>query len=101
MELNKFAQELLEDKEDKVIEATKISAEELMPKLNEYKELLEATKETQALAQAKAAIKRKDPDGDAFIKNGKYVIKYNDMYRVYADIEELLKAAVEIQTSRN
>lgn len=41
MELKDFANELTEDKEDKIIEATKISVDELMPKLNEYKKTIE------------------------------------------------------------
>jgi len=45
MELKDFADELNEDKEDKTIEATKVSAEELMPKLNEYKKILEEDKD--------------------------------------------------------
>jgi len=45
MELKDFAVELQEDKEDKTIEVTKISVDELMPKLNEYKKILEEDKD--------------------------------------------------------
>lgn len=45
MELKDFATELTEDKEEKTIEATKISVDELMPKLNEYKKILEEDKD--------------------------------------------------------
>lgn len=41
MNLKDFASELNEDKEEKIIEATKPSVDELMPKLNEYKKTLE------------------------------------------------------------
>jgi hypothetical protein len=41
MDLKEFASELNEDKENKIIESTKPTIDELMPKLNEYKKTLE------------------------------------------------------------
>lgn len=41
MKLDELAKELKENKEEKVIEATNVSIDELMPKLNEYKKLFE------------------------------------------------------------
>jgi hypothetical protein len=98
MDLKEFASELAENKEEKIIESTKLTAGELMPRLNEYK--IKLSESTDALAQAKAAIKRKDPAGDAYVKDGKYIIKYNGRLTAYGSIEDLLKAAVGIQTSR-
>ena len=45
MNLTKFATELDENKEEKVIEISEVTAEDLMPKLNEYKKVLEEDKE--------------------------------------------------------
>lgn len=45
MELSKFATELTENKEEKVIEISEVKAEDIMPKLNEYKKVLEEDKE--------------------------------------------------------
>ncbi len=45
MELSKFADKLNENKEEKVIEISEVKAEDIMPKLTDYKKVLEEDKE--------------------------------------------------------
>lgn len=98
MKLKDFASELTEDKEEKVIESTKPTANELMPKLNEYKIRLEEMSDDHVIKQVKMIL---GSDGDAYVKDGKYYMTYKGKTAMYRDAEYLLKDAVHIQTSRD
>jgi len=100
MELKSFAQSLTEDKEEKVIEATKISINELMPKLDSYKKTLKEGDETQQIAAVNKTLQSYDPKASLTVKNGKYIFFYKGQFTAFGDLGNALKQCVTLTTSK-